>query len=194
MVYNFQPFKNASEATFIWLQKEYGSLRTGRSTPVILDTIFVDAYGSKMNINQLASITIEDARTLRITPWDKIITKSIDSAIRESNLGLSVSVDDQGLRISFPELTADRRTALVKVAKQKLEEARIRIRTERERIHSDLDKQPARTTEAVQSGGEKGKLSKDEIFRIKTELQKMVDEVNRKLETLSDKKEREILE
>ena len=183
MAYNFQPFKTASEGTFGWLQKEYGSLRTGRSTPTILDAITVEAYGSKMPINQMANVTIEDARTLRISPWDKTVTKSIDSAIRESNLGLSVAVDDQGLRVSFPELTADRRTALIKVAKQKLEEARIRVRSEREKIHSDLEKQE-----------KEGKSSKDDTFRAKAELQKLVDEVNAKLEDLLAKKEKEILE
>jgi ribosome recycling factor len=82
----------------------------------------------------------------------------------------------------------------MKVAKQKLEEARIRVRTEREKVHRDLEKQPARTTDAVQSGGEKEKLSKDDIVRAKAELQKMVDEVNRKLEEALMKKEKEILE
>src|SRR3990167_3697606 len=100
MAYNFQPFKSANEATFSWLQKEYSGLRTGRSTPSILDGISVDSYGSKMPINQLANVTIEDAKTLRVSPWDKTVIQSIDSAVRESNLGLSVSVDDQGLRIS----------------------------------------------------------------------------------------------
>jgi ribosome recycling factor len=183
MAYNFQPFKSASEATLAWMQKEYAALRTGRSTPQILDGIQVDSYGSKMPINQLANISIEDARTLRIAPWDKTVSKSIDTAIRESNLGLSVALDDQGLRVSFPELTADRRTSLAKVAKQKLEEARIRVRTEREKVHSDLEKQE-----------KLGLLSKDDTFRGKTELQKLVDEVNKKLEELFIKKEKEILE
>ena len=131
----------------------------------------------------MANITIEDAKTLRITPWDKTVTKAIDSAIRESNLGLSVAVDDQGLRVAFPELTSDRRTALIKVAKQKLEEARIRVRSEREKIHSDLEKQE-----------KDGKTGKDDTFRSKADLQKLVDETNSKLEDLLSKKEREISE
>lgn len=183
MAYNFQPFKTASETTFSWLQKEYSSLRTGRSTPAILDTITVEVYGSKMPINQIANITIEDAKTLRITPWDKTVTKSIDSAIRESNLGLSVAVDDQGLRVSFPELTSDRRTTLIKVAKQKLEEARIRVRSEREKIHGDLEKQE-----------KDGKSGKDDTFRAKADLQKLVDEMNIRLEDLLSRKEKEISE
>ncbi|MFZ2769858.1 MAG: ribosome-recycling factor, partial [Minisyncoccia bacterium] len=159
--------------------KEYTGLRTGRSTPTILDVVTVDVYGSKMAINQVANVTVEDAKTLRITPWDKTVTPSIDSAIRESNLGLSVSVDDKGLRIAFPELTADRRTDLIKISKQKLEEARIRIRGERQKVLSDLDK---------------GEMPEDEQTRTKNELQKHVDETNRKLDELAAKKEKEISE
>jgi len=179
MAYNFQPFKTASESTFTWLQKEFSGLRTGRSTPTILDGVSVDVYGSRMSINQVANVTIEDARSLRITPWDKNVTQAIDSAIRESNLGLSVSVDDKGLRISFPELTADRRTALIKVAKQKLEEARIRLRSERQKVLGDLDKDD---------------MPDDEQTRTKNELQKLMDEVNRKLDELAAKKEKDISE
>ena len=179
MAYNFQPFKLSSEATLNWLQKEYASLRTGRATPTVLDSVSVDVYGSKMSINQVASVLGEGARSLRITPWDKTVTKAIDSAIRESNLGLSVSVDDAGLRVSFPELTAESRTMLMKVAKQKLEEARIRLRSERQKVLSDLDK---------------GDMPEDEQTRTKNELQKLVDETNKKFDELASKKEKEIQE
>ncbi len=183
MAYNFQPFKTTSEGTLTWLQKEYASLRTGRATPTVLDGVLVDAYGSKVSINSVASVLGEGARSLRITPWDKNMAKAIDTAIRESNLGLSVSIDDQGLRISFPELTADSRATLIKIAKQKLEEARIRIRTEREKIHKDFEKQE-----------KEGKFSEDDTKRGKVELQKLVDETNKKLEEFLGKKEKEINE
>ena len=179
MAYNFTNFKSASEATLEWLKKEYTGIRTGRSTPTILDVVSVDAYGSRMAINQVANITVEDAKTLRITPWDKTVTQAIDVAIRESNLGLSVSVDDQGLRVSFPELTSDRREGLIKISKQKLEEARIRLRSERQKVLSDLDK---------------GEMGEDDQTRVKAELQKLVDDVNRKLDETADKKEKEIKE
>src|SRR4051812_24871584 len=118
MAYNFSQFKQSADESAEWLKREYTGLRTGRATPTILDVVSVNAYGSKMAISQVATVTIEDSRTLRVSPWDKAVVKDIDSAIRESNLGLSVSVDDQGLRIAFPELTADRRTALIKVSKE----------------------------------------------------------------------------
>lgn len=183
MAYNFTGFKTSCDATFEWLKREYSGLRTGRSSPAILDSVTVEAYGSQMPINQLANITIEDIKTIKVTPWDKTVIKSIDSAIRESNLGLSVSVDGEGVRVSFPELTADRRLSLIKLAKQKLEEARITLRGEREKIIKDLDKKE-----------KDGEISKDDKNRFRDELQKFVDEANKKLEELADKKEKEINE
>jgi ribosome recycling factor len=183
MAYNFNAFKSSSEATFLWLQKEYSSLRTGRSTPAILDAVHVEVYGSKMPVSQMANITVENNRSIRIIPWDKSTIQSIDSAIRESNLGLSVAVDDQGIRVSFPELTSDRRASLIKISKQKLEEARIALRGEREKVLNDLDKKE-----------KDGEISKDDKFRHKEELQKFVDEANKKLEDLASKKESEITE
>ncbi len=145
--------------------------------PAILDTVQVEAYGSRMPINQLATVSVEDSRTLRITPWDKAVSKDIDKAVRESNLGLSSTLDATGLRISFPELTSERRTALVKLAKQKLEEARIKVRNERQNVLSALKD-----------------LGEDEETRAKSELQKKVDEINKILEDLAEHKEKEIFE
>ncbi len=183
MSYDFSQFKSGSEGALEWLRKEYSSLRTGKAVPSILDAILVDAYGSKMPINQVANINLEGSQSLRILPWDATLTKAIEISIQQSNLGLSVSVDDKGLRISFPSLTGERRIELTKVAKQKLEEARVRVRNEREKVHSD-----------VQKNEKEGSMSKDDVFRIKQDLQKFVDEVNKKLEDLYEKKEKEIQE
>lgn len=180
MAYNFTLFKQGAEAAVEWLRKEYLGVRSGQANPGILDSVRVEMYGSQMPINQVASVLGEGAKTMRITPWDKAALKPIDAAIREANLGVSVSVDEQGLRVSFPELTDDRRQALTKLAKQKFEEARVRVRGEREKILSETDKS--------------ADMSKDDKFRIKEELQKLVDEVNKKLEEFYDRKEREIAE
>ena len=122
-MYNFSEFKKVSDSTVEWLKKEYTSIRTGRAMPSILDRVSVSAYGSSVPINQLATVSVEDPKTLRLTVWDKNAIKDIDKAIRESNLGLSVAVDASGLRVSFPELTSERRMMLSKVAKEKFEEA-----------------------------------------------------------------------
>lgn len=179
MAFNFQNFKTASDKIIDWLKSEYVGLRAGRATPSILDVVQVDAYGGKSRVIEVASVSVEDPRTLRVSPWDKTLVKAIDSAVRESNLGLSVSVDGEGLRVSFPELTADRRQSLIKVAKEKLEEARIRVRTERQKTLGEI---------------EKGDMGEDEETRAKGELQKLVDEINKKLEEIAEKKEKEILE
>jgi ribosome recycling factor len=182
MAYNLTPFKQGSEAALEWLKKEYLSIRSGQANPGILDSVRVDSYGSKVPVNQVASVLAEGAKTLRIAPWDKGAIRSIDTAIREANLGVSVSVDDQGLRVSFPDLTADARQALLKIAKAKLEEARVRVRGEREKVVTDVDRQE-----------KAGAMGKDDAFRAKQDLQKQVDETNKKLEELYGKKEKEIL-
>jgi len=183
MSYNFTQFNKGGESAIEWLKKEYANIRTSRAAPSILDSIAVESYGSKMPINQLATITVEDPKTLRITPWDKEVIKSIDKAIRESNLGLSVSLDGVGLRVSFPELTSERRTILSKLLKEKLEEARIAVRSEREKALTAIDKEE-----------KEGGISEDDKFRFKADLQKLVDELNNKLEELALKKDKEILE
>lgn len=181
MAYNFNEFKKSSEDIREWLRKEYTGIRTGRAAPSILDNVLVSAYGSKTAITQLATITVEGAKSMRITPWDKSLSQAIDSAIRESNLGLSVAVDDSGLRISFPELSSDRRSQLMKLAKEKMEEARIRLRSLREKVQGDIDRQE-----------KEGSLSEDDKFRLKGELQKLVEESNRGFEEAAEKKEKEI--
>ncbi len=183
MAYNFSQFKQGAEGALEWLRKEYAGLRTGKAAPTILDGVLVDAYGSKMPINQVANISLEGSQSVRITPWDATVTKSIESAIQQSSLGLSVSVDDKGLRVNFPQLTGERRTELTKVAKQKLEEARVRVRNEREKIHSDVERQE-----------KDAKMGKDDAFRTKQDLQKLVDEANKSLEDMFNKKEKEISE
>ena len=160
-----------------WLRNEYAGIRSGQASPNILDSVKFEAYGSPMAINQAGSITIVDPRTLRVTPWDKSVITAMDTAVREANLGVSVSVDSEGLRISFPQLTAENRQLLLKLAKGKLEEARIRVRNERQKVLDSL---------------ERNNLGEDEMKRKKNELQKSIDEANKKLEELYAKKEKEI--
>ncbi len=183
MAYNFAPFKQKIKETEEWLKREFASIRTGRATPAILDGVKVEAYGSPMTVTQVASISVEDPRTLRITPWDMSLAKAVEKGITTSDLGLSVSVDDKGLRVIFPELTSDRRAGFIKLAKQKLEDARITIRSEREKVLKDIDKKE-----------KEGGMGEDEKFRFKTELQKMLDEAGKVLDDIFNKKEKEITE
>lgn len=183
MAYNFTSFKQNIKDTEDWLKKEFTNIRTGRATPAILDSVRVEAYGGEMTITQVANVSVEDARMLRITPWDASLAKSIEKSIITSDLGLSVSVDDKGLRVVFPELTSERRVSMVKIAKQKLEDAKVTIRGEREKVIKDIDKQE-----------KDGIISEDDKFRLKTELQKIIDDSNKVLEEILAKKEKEITE
>ncbi|MFZ3020096.1 MAG: ribosome-recycling factor [Minisyncoccia bacterium] len=177
-MYDFSNFKKQGLETIEWLRREFTGIRTGRATPAILDNISVESYGTMMKIKEVASIGIEDARTLRVSPWDMSQSKNIEKAVMLADLGLSVAVDDKGLRISFPELSAERRTALLKVAKAKLEEARVAVRTEREKIKREIMEDD----------------DKDSKFRNTEELQKLVDGFNSDLEAVYERKEKEIAE
>lgn len=181
MAYNFKPFKDKTTVVLDWVKKEFSSIRTGRATPVILDSVLVESYGSKVSIQQLASMSLEDARTLRITPYDPSSAKDIEKAIVQSNLGLSVAVDDKGLRIIFPELSAERRDSYIKVAKEKLEEGRRKIRTIRDDVWKDIQNQEREK-----------KIREDDKFRLKDDMQKIVDEVSKAFDDLFTKKEKEI--
>ena len=175
MAYDFNPFKLRAQEVIEWLTKEYSSIRTGRATPLILDNVSVESYGSRVPVKHIASVSIEDPRTLRVIPWDKSQTKGLESALSAANLGLSVVADGEGLRLVFPELTGERREQFVKLVKAKLEEARVSLRKEREKVLSDLNT-----------------LSEDEKFKAREELQKQVDSFNEQFEALADKKEVEL--
>ncbi|MFA6251666.1 MAG: ribosome recycling factor [Candidatus Paceibacterota bacterium] len=176
MAYNTQNFKMELKKIEEWLGKEYSQIHTGRATPAVLDSITVESYGSRMPIKNVAGVTIEDPKTLRIAPWDKNQIKDIENAINASNLGLSVVSDSDGVRVIFPMLTTENRTKLVKVLKEKLEDARISVRKERQ---NEIDKL--------------NDLSEDEKKRGKEDIQKCVDEGNQNLETIFNKKETEIM-
>ena len=181
MPYDFSNFKNELKKVEEWLSNEFSRIHTGRATPVLLDAVVVESYGSHVPIRNIASISIEDPKTLRISPWDKNQIKDIQKAIGSSNLGLSVSVDDQGLRASFPPLTAETREQMVKVLKEKLEEARISNRLAREKVWDDIQKKERA-----------GEIPEDEKFRYKDELQKSINDANKNLESLFKKKEHEV--
>lgn len=174
-------YQNRLNEVIAWLQKEFVGIRTGQATPALLDSVKVETYGTYMPIQQLGSVGIEDARTLRIVPWDNSQVPAIERSIRDADLGVSVSSDSSGLRVSFPDLTAERRTQLVKIAKSKLEEARVAVRAVRDDVMKKID--------AAQKAGEMGE---DEKFTRRDAVQKSVDTTNRTLEVVFEKKEIEI--
>ncbi|MBI3572166.1 ribosome recycling factor [Candidatus Kaiserbacteria bacterium] len=181
MAYDFSVLKAGIKETEDWLTRELAGIRTGRASPALLDGVRPEAYGVRTPLNQLAAISVEDARTIRIVPWDVSLTKAIEKGIVEADLGIAPSVDDQGLRVSFPELTSERRTQLQKLAGEKVEQAKVRLRGHRtDALH------------ALETAEKAGGVGKDEIARLKAEVQKMIDASTATLAKLLEKKEHEI--
>jgi len=182
MSYDFNHFKKNLADAEEWLKKELQLIRTGQATPAILDGVKVEVYGAPLSLKEVASVMLEGARSLRVAPWDKGQVKDIEKAITAANLGVSVSSDGEGVRVNFPELTSDKRKDFAKMAKDKLEDAKKHLRGHRDVVVKDL-----------QAKEKTGGYGKDEIFRLKNETQKMVDDANKKLEEMYAKKEKEIL-
>lgn len=181
-MYNFSHFNTKAKEAQDWLAQELSSLRSGRPTPAVLDGVLVESYGTTVPVKHLAAISIEDPKTLRITPFNAGAAKEIEKAITAANLGLSVSADERGVRAHFPDLTVERRAGLIKVAKEKLEAARINLRKLRDDILKDIDARE-----------KQGGMGEDEKFRLKKELDKMSEAENKKLQEAFERKEKEIL-
>jgi ribosome recycling factor len=163
-------------------KNDIATIRTNRATPAMVEDIKVDYYGQNLCVKELASITAPEPRTLVIQPWDKGATEAISGAIRKSEIGLNPIVDGQIIRLNIPPLTEEGRRELIKLLKQKTEEARVKIRRAREEIWDRIQK--------MEKAGE---IREDDKFRGKDELQKMVDEYNGKIGELEKKKEGELM-
>lgn len=181
MAYDLKSFDAKLNDATEWLSRELGGVRTGRAAPAILDSVRVPSYGAVVPLNQVGSVGTEDARTLRITLWDKGQIRDVEQAIVDADLGVSVVSDDKGIRVMFPELTSERRVQLLKLAKSKLEEARVTLRKSRDEAMKELD--------AAEKGGGMGE---DEKFRTKGEIQKRVDATNKKMDEMLAQKETEL--
>lgn len=183
----YQSIINAQKGEFEkiieWFEAELKNIRTGRATPALVEDLRVDYYGVKTPIKQMAAITAADARSLVISPWSKDGLVDIEKAIRESDLGINPNNDGNVIRLNLPPLTEERRKDLVKVLNKKTEEARIRIRQIREDVWGE-----------IQEKEEAGDMSEDDKFRGKDALQAVVDDFNKKLLALNEKKEKEIME
>jgi ribosome recycling factor len=180
-MYDFSNFKKEIKEVENWLIKEFSAIRTGMASPALLDGVRVESYGSLMPVNQVANVSVEDARTLMVSPWDSSQIKALEKAITDANLGVSLSTCSSGVRVIFPELTSERRVLLLKTAKEKLEKARVSLRGEREIVWEDIQKKE-----------KEGEMGEDEKFRLKEDMQKLVDEQSKKFEELFNKKEMEI--
>lgn len=163
-------------------KSELNSLRTGRATPALVEDIPVEAYGSKMNVKGLASISAPDPKTIMIDPWDKSVLKDIEKAIRDADIGVNPVIDQTIIRLSMPAMTEENRKEMVKIMKQKMELARTSIRAVREKVKDQVIK--------AEEGGE---IREDERFRLQDELDKKVGELNKEVEAIAEAKEKEIM-
>lgn len=166
-----------------FLNEELAAIHTGRASTNMVESIQVDVYGSKQSIKQIASITIPESRQILIHPWDKAVTGQIESAIRESSLGLSPVNTGDAIRVNIPELTEDRRKEISKIAKEKSEEARVSIRNSRTEAWNAVKK--------AKSGSE---IGEDEMYRGEHRIQEEVDKANLKVEEILTQKEKELME
>ena len=170
------------EKTIEHLKSEISTLRTGRATPALVEDVTVEAYGVKQPLKAVASISVADAKTLTIDPWDKGLIQAVELAIGNSQLGINPVNDGKLIRLPLPELTQDRRQELIKVLHTKLEQARIAVRKIREDVRKEIDK------------AEKDKeIGEDEKYTLQDELEKLVKEYNDRMKEMGENKEKEIV-
>lgn len=179
----FAKHKNDFDHIVDFYKSDIATIRTGRATPALVEDIIVDAYGQKMHIKELASMATPEPRTLVIQPWDKGALEPISTAIRKSDIGLNPVVDGEIIRLSIPSLTEERRKDFIKMLKAKSEESKVKIRRLREEMW-----------EKIQTMAQDGEIREDEKFRGREDLQKIVDEHNKKIEELEKKKEAELMQ
>ncbi len=173
--------KESFDKSIEHLKSEIAVLRTGRATPALVEDIPVEAYGTKQPLKAVASISVADAKTINVDPWDKTLVPVVETAIRNSDVGINPVNDGTLIRLPLPDLTAERRADLIKVLHKKLEDARIAIRKIREDVRNAIDKQ------------EKAKeISEDEKYNMQDDLDALVKEYNDQVKTIGEEKEKEI--
>lgn len=173
--------KRRMEGAVSVLDEEFGGLRTGRASASLLDRIVVNAYGSDMPLNQVASVSVPEARLLVVNVWDKGNARAVDRAIRESDLGLNPATEGQVLRVPIPELSAERREDLVKIAHRYAEQARVSVRNVR---RDGMDK--------LKKMEKDGEISQDEQHAWGDEVQELTDGYVKRIDAALTQKEQEI--
>jgi ribosome recycling factor len=165
------------------LKGEFAGVRTGRANPGLVEKLMIDSYGAMVPLQQLAGLTVPEPRLLVISPYDKNNIKAIEKAIQSSDLGVTPSNDGAVVRLSFPQLTEERRRDLVKVVKHKAEEGRVAVRNIRRDARKELE-----------SLAKDGDISKDDLERVEKDLEKHTHQVVADIDQLLSHKEKELLE
>lgn len=165
------------------LHKELGGLRTGRASVHLLEPVHVEAYGSSMPLNQVASVSVPEPRLIVVQVWDRGMAKAVDKAIREAGLGLNPQTEGQVIRVPIPDLTEDRRRELSRVAAKYAEQARVSVRNVR---RDGLDPLKKREKD--------GEISQDQHRKLQHDIQALTDEYIKKIDEHLAHKEKEILQ
>lgn len=170
-------------AAYDVVHKDFSGLRTGRASPTLLESVTVDAYGSRMHINQLGNINIPEPRLLTVQVWDETLAPAVEKAIRDAGLGLNPAVAGPVIRVPLPELSEERRKELVKVAGKYAEQGRVAIRNIR---RDGMDH--------IKTMEKDGHFSEDDSHRLSDEIQKVTDEFIKKVDEALSQKEKEIMQ
>lgn len=174
-------FKLDLEKCLTHLKDDLGQIRTGRATPELVQDILVKAYETEAPLKNYAQINVSDSRSLVIQPWDKSILDNISKAISAANMGFSPITEGDFVRVMIPELTEERRKEYVKVMKDRIEDARISVRQVRQKYMKDIDEY------------QKEGFSEDEADRLREEVEKLVKDMNLRIEEEKDNKEKELM-
>ena len=178
-----KPFDEKMTKTIGVLEKEYAAIRAGRANPAVLDKIVVDYWGTPTKINAMAAISVSEARTLVVTPWDKSTLKSIEKAIQTSDVGINPQNDGTALRLTFPPMTEDRRKDLCKQIRKMGEDSKVAIRSIRRDANDKF--------KALKKSNE---LTEDDQKNLEKDMQKMTDNYCKEIDKISAAKEKEIME
>lgn len=177
-----KPFEEKMGKSVDNLTQEFASIRAGRANPHILDKITVDYYGVPSTLQQVANVSVPEARVIAIQPWEASLIKSIEKAILCSDIGLTPSNDGKVIRLTFPELTEDRRKELVKDVKKKSENAKVAVRN----IRRDAN-------DAVKKANKSNEITEDELKDYEDKVQKLTDKYIAEIDKITEAKSKEIL-
>lgn len=175
--------KEGADRAIEHLKNEMTNIRTGRAHVGLVSDVLVDVYGAKTPLKQVANITVTDAKSIQIQPWDKGNNSQIEAALRDGSLSLSVVNAGDAIHVNIPDLTEERRNEYKKLAKEKSEETKVTVRNVRQQVWDEAKKAKA-----------DGDISEDEMYHRESEIQKVVDEKNKEIESILSAKEAELSE
>lgn len=163
------------------VKEDLSQIRTGRATPELVEEVLVNAYGTQSPVKNLASISVIDAKTINIQPWDKSILEEINKGVSNANLGFSPIMEGDRVIVKIPDLTEERRQEYVKIMKERIEDGRIAVRQVRQKYMQGIDE------------AQKGGLSEDQADMKREEAEKVVKDANEQIENIKNQKEEELL-